>query len=523
MALTTSVAISERDTEAPAAAAQDGKAVAPKSYAQILRSSALIGGSSAVTMLIGVFRAKAMAVMLGPAGFGLMGAFTTIADLARTLAQLGINNSGVRQIAEAAGSGDLQRIARTVTVLRRVAVVLGVIGAALLIVLANPVTVLTFGDDQHAASVALLSLAVLLRLVADGQGALLQGMRRIGDIAKIGIIGSLAGAVASVALVYWMRQNGVAAALVVTAAVTLAISWWYSRKVKFVPPALTAAQVTGETRIMLRLGLAFMFSALLTMGAAYLVRIILIRNAGLEAAGLYQAAWTVGGMYVAFILQAMGTDFYPRLVAAANDNGQCNRLVNEQAQVSLLLAGAGVLATLTFASWIVRALYSADFAGAADVLRWVCLGMALRVITWPLGYILVAKGAQTLFVGADLLWTVVNVGLTWWCVERFGTAGAGIAFFGSYLFHLLIVYPMCRRLSGFRWSSSNVKISLSFAALIALVQGGFLLLDAPMATALGAVASLLSAVISMRLLHRLIGTPQLPKKLSRLIRPGNGK
>jgi enterobacterial common antigen flippase len=512
----------ERDAVVQAAATHSGKAAAPKSYAQILRSSALIGGSSAVTMVIGIVRAKAMAVLLGPAGFGLMGAFTTIADLARTLAQLGISNSGVRQIAEASGSGDLQRIALTITVLRRVAIVLGIIGAALLIVLARPVAVLTFGDDQLATSVALLSLAVLLRLVADGQGALLQGMRRIGDIARIGIVGALAGTVASVALVYWLRENGVAAALVVTAAATLAISWWYSRKIKFVRPVLTTAQVTSETRIMLRLGLAFMFSALLTMGAAYLVRLILIRSAGLEAAGLYQAAWTVGGMYVAFILQAMGTDFYPRLVAAANDNEECNRLVNEQAQVSLLLAGAGVLATLTFASWIVRVLYSADFSSAADVLRWVCLGMALRVVTWPLGYILVAKGAQTFFVGADLLWTMVNVGLTWWSVQSFGLAGAGIAFFGSYLFHLLVVYPMCRYLSGFRWSATNVKISLSFAALITLVQGGFLLLDTSVATALGTVASIGSAVISVRLLHRLVGTAQLPRKLSRLIRPGNG-
>jgi enterobacterial common antigen flippase len=522
MAVTSSVVLSERDMAARQASPTGGEDVERKSYAQILRSSALIGGSSAVTMAIGVLRAKAMAVMLGPAGFGLMGVFTTIADLARTLAQLGINNSGVRQIAEATGSGDVHRIAVTVTVLRRVAVVLGIIGALLLIVLARPVAVLTFGDDQHALSVALLSLAVLLRLVADGQGALLQGMRRIGDIAKIGIIGALAGAIASVALVYWLRENGVAASLVVAAGASLVISWWYSRKVKIDRPALTISEVTAETRLMLRLGLAFMFSALLTMGAAYLVRLILIRSAGLEAAGLYQAAWTVGGMYVAFILQAMGTDFYPRLVASAHDNEQCNRLVNEQAQVSLLLAGAGVLATLTFASWVVRALYSTDFGGAADVLRWVCLGMALRVVTWPLGYILVAKGAQILFVAADLLWTTVNVGLTWWCVQRFGMVGAGMAFFGSYVFHLAVVYPMCRRLSGFRWSSTNVKISLSFAALIAAVQAGFLLLEAPLATGLGAAAFLLSAIASVRMLHRLVGTEQLPKKLSRLIRPGNG-
>ena len=44
-------------------------------------------------------------------------------------------------------------------------------------------------------------------------------------------------------------------------------------------------------------------------------------------------------MYVGFILQAMGSDFYPRLTAVADDHAECNRLVNEQAQIGLLLAG----------------------------------------------------------------------------------------------------------------------------------------------------------------------------------------
>ena len=116
-----------------------------------------------------------------------------------------------------------------------------------------------------------------------------------------------------------------------------------------------------------------MASALLTMGAAYLVRIVLIHHQGLVAAGLFQAAWTVGGLYVTFVLQAMGADFYPRLVAAASNDAECNRLVNEQAQVSLLIASVGVLATLTLAPWAIAILYRGDFVGATDV----CAGSAL--------------------------------------------------------------------------------------------------------------------------------------------------
>src|SRR3954452_4930169 len=113
--------------------------VAPRhTHAQILKSTALIGGSSIVNIAFGIVRTKAMAVLLGRAGVGLMGLYSSIADLTHRLAGMGIQSSGVRQIAEAAGSGEQERIARTATVLRRVALFFGLLGAVLLVLLLMP-------------------------------------------------------------------------------------------------------------------------------------------------------------------------------------------------------------------------------------------------------------------------------------------------------------------------------------------------------------------------------------------------
>src|SRR3954465_9109131 len=76
------------------------------SYGQILKSSALVGGSSLINIAIGIVRTKAMALLLGPAGFGWTGLYSSIVDLTQSIAGLGINSSGVRQMAEAAGTGD---------------------------------------------------------------------------------------------------------------------------------------------------------------------------------------------------------------------------------------------------------------------------------------------------------------------------------------------------------------------------------------------------------------------------------
>ena len=487
------------------------------SYGQILKSSALIGGSSVVNILIGIVRTKAMALLLGPEGFGLMGVYGSIANLAQSIAGMGINSSGVRQIAEAVGSGETERIARTAVVLRRTSVVLGILGAVLLVVFSSQISTVTFGDDQHVAAVALLSVAVFFSLVSGGQGALIQGMQRIADLAKMGILGSFFGLLISIPLVYFLRERGVVPSLIGIAAMTIITSWWFSRKVQIRPPAMTTSQVRHEAASLLKLGFAFMASGFLTLGAAYAIRTMVLRMVGLEAAGYYQAAWTLGGLYVGFILQAMGADFYPRLTAVAKDDVACNRMVNEQAQISLLLAGPGVIATLTFASVVITLFYSAKFGPAVEVLRWICLGTALQVITWPMGYIIVAKGAQKIFFWAELAWAVVNVGFSWICVSSFGLNGAGIAFFASYVFHWLLIYPIVHRLSGFRWSVANSKTGLLILSLIAAVFCGFYVLPFYLATGIGSLAVILSGVYSTRILLKLISLDRIPRPILHLM------
>src|SRR5436853_6189389 len=117
------------------ALAQSAPATGTKkhTYGQILKSSALVGGSSVLNIAIGIVRTKAIAMLLGPAGFGLFGLYGSIQNLAQNFAGMGINSSGVRQIAEAVGTGDKDRVAKTAAVLRRMAVIVGVVGATLLV------------------------------------------------------------------------------------------------------------------------------------------------------------------------------------------------------------------------------------------------------------------------------------------------------------------------------------------------------------------------------------------------------
>jgi PST family polysaccharide transporter len=327
------------------------------------------------------------------------------------------------------------------------------------------------------------------------------------------IIGALLGCVTSIVLVYFMRDRGLVPSLVTVAAMSILTSWWYSRKVKLPAPRLTFAEVGQEAVALLKLGFAFMASSFRVMGVAYCIRITVLHQVGYEAVGLYQAAWALSNLYVGFVLQSMGDDFYPRLAGVAGNDALCNRMVNEQAHVSLLLAGPGILGTLTFAPTVIGMFYSARFMAAGDILQWICLGIALQVIIWPIGYIVLAKGAHRLFFWTELAWTIVHVGLAQLCVRHFGVTGAGMAFFGSYVFHGVLLYPFVRRLSGFTWSTANRKTGSLFLSSIGLVFLGFRVLPPLAATLFGTVVCILAGLYSVRTLLELVDSERMPRAI----------
>src|SRR4051794_28991620 len=162
-----------------------------QSYNQIFTSTAVVAGSSIINIAFSILRTKTVAVLLGPSGVGLMGLFSSIADLMQSITTIGIHSSGVRQVAEAAGSGETDRIARTAIVLRRTSILLAFAGALFLVIFAAPISTMTFGNPHQAAGVALLAAALFFRVISGSQMALLQGLRRISDLTRVSILAAM--------------------------------------------------------------------------------------------------------------------------------------------------------------------------------------------------------------------------------------------------------------------------------------------------------------------------------------------
>lgn len=439
---------------------------AKKTYSRILKSSSIMGGAQGFNLLLGLVRVKCVALLIGPTGVGIIGIFHSIQNIAATASGLGINSSGVREVAEASGTEDERHISRTVLTLRRLCWLTGLIGAILLITLALPIGQLSFGSSEYTWQVRCLGVSVFLGSIAAGQMALLQGMRRIGDLARVNIISSVSATVAAIGFYYWLGINGIIPAIITISISVLIASFYYSRKVKVKPVKMTWCETIISAKTLMLLGGVFMTTALMTGVVEYATIAMISNYVDLVSVGIYMAAFRLSGMFLNFILNAMGADFYPQLTAASNRHEEMRSLVNYQTEIGLLLAVPGLLATLVLAPWIITVFYTGAFAESAQLLQWLILGCLSRVVAWPLGYIMLAKGVGKIYLISEILTHIVHLCLIWVGLQWIGLSGVAAAFCAINFVYSIAALGISRYLIQFKWSASVKKLIFTFFPLM---------------------------------------------------------
>ena len=147
------------------------------------------------------------------------------------------------------------------------------------------------------------------------------------------------------------------------------------------------------------------------------------------------------------------------------------------------------------------------------MLRWQVLGVFLRVASWPMGYLLLARRRASLYFWTELSYNLVHVGLLWIGIRIWVLPGTGVAFFGLYVYYSVLMYFVTRRLSGFAWSAPNTRLALIATPTVAFIFAAPAVLPSPWHfIASGAVTA--AAVYSLRTLLSVSGHPHVPKSVA---------
>ena len=474
------------------------------SYKQIVKATSVFGGVQFLIIVVAIIRLKFVAILIGPAGIGIVGLFTTTLGLIAGLTNFGLKTSSVKNIAEANASGDYKKVAFTINVFRKLVWATGILGSLVVLFSAQILSNYTFGNSDYTSSFIWLSITLLLNQISGGQIALLEGMRLIKPLAKASLFGSVAGLFFAVPIYYIWGIEGIVPVFIITSCVSLFLSYWFTKNIKIEKIQLLTKDIAVEGKSMIIMGFLIGLTAILDNLIEYFTRIFIANHGDISMVGLFTAGFAIVNTYVGMIFSAMLIDYYPRLSAVSHDNIRSKNLINEQAEIAVLALGPLVIFFLVFIKLIIKTLYSDEFLLIDKMMYWAMLGILIKAVNWSIGIIFLAKGASKLYFSTYIFAFIVILTTNIAGYYYFGLEGLGIAFLVSNILLTILGYGITRHLYSFSFTIGFIRVFLIQMVLSLLCFVNVLMIAKPWSYIIGICLLIISLTYSYIQLDRRI-------------------
>ena len=147
-------------------------------YTHILKYIGVFGGVQGLSIIIGVLRNKLVAVLLGPAGMGLVSLFNTMLNFISQATSFGISFSAIRTMSELYDAGKPEELNNYVKVVRSWTLFTALLGILTCLVLSQLLNHFIFDNEDHLYDILMLSPVVGMTAITGGEMAILKAIRQ---------------------------------------------------------------------------------------------------------------------------------------------------------------------------------------------------------------------------------------------------------------------------------------------------------------------------------------------------------
>lgn len=431
-------------------------------YKDLLKYTGLFGGMQGLNLLSTLVRNKLSALLLGPAGLGVISLFVSVITMLNNATNLGISFSGVRHLSEIAGESDNRRVTAYIDVIRFWGVVTALAGTVLCFLLAPFLSEWSFDSAQYTTGFRLVSPVVGLTALTGAELAILKGVRRLKEVALSTLLATFLSLFIVIPLYYFYREAAIVPALIIISLLTFGATARFSFRVYPWRRTFFSRASFREGGPLIRLGVSFIIAGTFGALAEYLIRTFIVAQGSVADVGFYNTGVVLCVSYMGMVFVAIDNDYFSRLSAIHKERKRLNELVNQQIELSVMLIAPLIAGLLVFLPLVIRMLYSDDFLTAIPMVEWAWLFVFLKGFNLSLAYIALAKGDSRTFLTVELICHLIYVALGFAGFHRAGLAGIGMAMSGSALCETLILSGCAYRKYHFRFTVRLLRVVMLY-------------------------------------------------------------
>jgi O-antigen/teichoic acid export membrane protein len=440
-----------------------------KSYNEIAKNTSIFAGVQIITILINIIRTKAAAILIGTNGTGNLSLYLTTTTMIITFTSFGLSFSTIKYISNSYSNLlDNTIFNRNLYIVRRLVYYTGILGMSLCLIFSNKLSILIFGDSSYTISFIFLSFTILIQSIINGEIAILQGIQEIKKLARSNLFSAIIGLIFTISLFFLFKLNGIIPSIIISGITGLIIIKYNTRFIKTKSLHLPFKEVLFSGYEMIKLGTTIMATNLFLAIVGFLTQLYIKNNSSLEIVGIYSAGLALISGYVGLIFTAMTSDFFPRLSSNSDNIPKMNKMVNQQAEFSMLIIGPILVIMLISLPFVIEILFTKSFLPAISFLQFSILGVAFQTAHWPIGILIASRGKLKFYFYVVMLLHLISLCTNILFFKYFNLIGLGYAFLITHTIVLIIGVLSTKKVLHFKYDLEFKKIFFTHVIFITL-------------------------------------------------------
>lgn len=385
---------------------------------------------------------KVLAIYVGPAGYAAIGQFQNVVQMITTFASGAINTGVTKYTAEYHDQPEKQiAVWRTASTIALAGSVL----SGITITLFNQQIAKKVLNNASYGSVFIWFAATLAFFVLNSlMLAILNGKKEIPKYVAANITGSFFSVTITSLMVMQFGLYGALVGLAIHQSLNFFVIGFFVYKSQWFKFKYFFGKIDKKsTKNLAKFAAMALTSAICVPVSQILIRNHLGETLGWDQAGYWEAMWRMSSAYLMFVTTTLSVYYLPRL-SELIDPKEIKTEILKGYTVILPIAVVCGLTIYLLRNFIILLLFTDQFLPIRDLFAWQMVGDTLKIGSWLLGYLLLAKALFKYFILTEIFFSFFFYGMIALGSERFGIEVTAMAHALNYLFHFLTMFILLR-------------------------------------------------------------------------------
>jgi PST family polysaccharide transporter len=403
----------------------------------LIKTSILSSISTVIRIISGFISVKVVSVYIGPSGLALVGQIQNFVDMVSNIASAGVNSGVVKYTAEYRDNEKIKQKIWSSAVKLSFILLLPV---AIFIIFFSDYLSLRLLNTYEYKSVFILFAITLFIFVMNGLLiSILNGEGEIKKLTILNIASSLVGLLITLILVKKLNLYGALISSIVTQSIVFFITLMFVIRSKWFKLSMFLGKMDREYRNkLLKYSIMTVVSATTIPLSRIYLRNYIGANIGWDAAGYWQGITRISDTYLMLITTTLSIYYLPKL-SSIQDKMELRKEIIYGYKIIMPVVIVMAAGIYFFRDFIIKLIFTSDFLPMRELFLYQLIGDVIKIASWLLGYVMVAKAMTKLFIISEVIFTFSFVGLGVLFIKIFGLVGISIAFMVNYLLYMIFL------------------------------------------------------------------------------------